>query len=44
MEKANIYGKIIVIMKENGRIIRFMDWELIIGLMGEDIQDNGEME
>ena len=41
MGKENIFGKIIVVMKENGRIIKFMDWERIIGLMEEDIQDSG---
>lgn len=41
--KANMFGVIIVIMKVNGKIIKYMVKECIIGLMVEDILVNGRM-
>jgi hypothetical protein len=41
--KVDMFGVITVIMKVNGKIIKYMDKECIIGLMVEDILVNGKM-
>lgn len=38
---VDMNGQMDHIMKENGKIIRLMDLVHIVGLMVEDIQDNG---
>ena len=41
MAKDTISGVMVQLMKEIGRIIRLMDLEYIIGVMEEDMKENG---
>jgi len=38
-----IFGMMVLFMKENGKIILFLDMEFILFQMGEFIKDNGKI-
>ena len=42
-EQVNILGKMELFIMENGKIIKFMDWDFINGLMVDNMLVNGKM-